>query len=294
MYIGRDECFFGRQKPGGRYTVIGVPFDSTSSYRPGQRFAPCEIRRALYNIEWNSLFTENTLYDVDIDDLGDVSVVHGDSGSTLDRISSVVEDVFGEGRFPVVIGGEHLITYGVIKGLKNSGIDPCIIVLDAHFDLRNEYLGLKMSHATVMRRIHENLGVATIIHVGVRAWEKSEKEYADRKKFLYYTSMSVKRLGPLNISSLLVRETSKCKRIYLSIDMDVVDPGYAPGVANPEPLGLTPFEVVQIARSVAGSRNLVGIDLVEVSPPYDCGGITSILGAKILMEAVIANKSAFK
>jgi len=293
LYTDRGECFFGKQSPEAKYIVLGVPFDSTSSYRPGQRFAPCEIRRALYNIEWNSLVIDNaTLYDIDVNDIGDVAVVHGDIITTLDRVATVIEDIIGTGKTPIVLGGEHLITYGVIRGFHRAGKKPCLIVLDAHFDLRSEYLGLQLSHATVMRRILEDMDTPLLAYVGVRAWESEEREYADARGLPYYTSLSVKRLGPVNVAASLAREASKCSEIYLSIDMDVLDPAYAPGVANPEPLGLNPFEVVQIIHRIAGDSRLAGIDLVEIAPPHDCGGITSILGAKLLLEALIANRNA--
>ncbi len=290
LYTNRNECYFGQQKSGAPYVVFGAPFDSTSTYRPGQRFAPCEIRRALYNIEWNSSIIEDlSLEDIDIEDIGDVTTVYGDTHTTIERIAGIVEEIIEESRIPVMIGGEHLVTLGSIKGAWRAGKRPCMIIFDAHFDLRNEYLGLSLSHATVMRRIVENVGVNKLLYVGVRSWETSERIYAIEKGFEFYTSLSTKRIGPSNIASRIKRFSSDCESLYLTIDMDVIDPGHAPGVGNPEPLGLTPLEVVQLIHAAASSSKLIGMDLVEVSPVYDCSGITSVLAAKLLLEALIAN-----
>ena len=294
LYTSRAECHFGpeRRPAKSQYTILGVPFDSTSSYRPGQRFAPLEIRRATYNIEWNSVFVDEAyLYDVDLEDIGDLAVIHGDPKATLQRLSTVIEEIVEENRIPVVIGGEHLILYGIIEGLMKSGKKPCLVVFDAHFDLREEYLGLKMSHATVMRRIMERFNPSIVYYVGVRAWEKAEIDYAKMKKEIHYeTSIGLKRIGPLNLLASIRKRLGSCEHIYVSIDMDVIDPAYAPGVANPEAFGLTPHELLLVLYGLATDERLVGVDLVEVTPPYDPSGVTSILASKILVETLILNQ----
>ena len=293
LYTGITECYFGTQKrfENPLYTILGVPFDSTSSYKAGQRFAPCEIRRASFNIEWNSLLVDEAyLYDVPLEDIGDLAVVHGDQHATLERLAGVIEELVGENRIPVVLGGEHLITYGVVKGLRQAGMNPCMVVFDAHFDLRNEYLGLSLSHATVMRRIHERFVPPLIHYIGVRGWEKEEIDYARSRSEIYYeTSLTVKRIGPANIAARLRGTLSECDQVYLSIDMDVFDPSYAPGVANPEALGLSPTDVLLILYELASDERLAGLDLVEVTPTYDPSGITSILASKLLVETLIVN-----
>lgn len=296
LYTTRGEYGFGPEKKPDKplYTILGVPFDSTSSYRPGQRFATLEIRRAAYNIEWNSLFVDEAyLEDVDLEDIGDLAVVHGDPRSTLQRLSSVVEEIAVEGKIPVVLGGEHLILYGVIDGLVKAGKRPCIVVFDAHFDLRDEYLGLKMSHATVMRRVIERFNPGKVYFIGVRGWERDELYYARMKKEVEFeTSMGLKKIGPLNLLASIRRSLDKCKDIYVSIDIDAVDPSYAPGVANPEAMGITPHELFQILYGLAIDERLVGLDLVEVTPPYDPTGATSILAARTITEALILNQLA--
>ncbi|MCE4601401.1 MAG: agmatinase [Desulfurococcales archaeon] len=294
LYTGRGECYFGphREAENPLYSILGVPLDSTSSYRTGQRFAPCEVRRASYNIEWNSMLVEGAyLYDVPIEDMGDLAVVHGDPHTTLDRLSSLIQEVSSEGKIPVVIGGEHTITYGVVKGLVDStGRRPCIVVFDAHFDLRREYLGASTSHATVMRRIYDRSMAELLYYVGVRAWEREELDYARGRKGIYYaTSLSVKRIGPANVAAELRGTLSSCDSIYVSIDMDVFDPAYAPGVANPEALGINPVEAATILYELASDNRLAGIDLVEVAPPYDPSGATSILASRLLAETIIIN-----
>ncbi len=292
LFITRASYLFAgvEGKDAGEYAVIGVPMDCTSSFRPGQRFAPREVRLASANIESNGVFVEDLyIEDVPIIDLGDVAVVNGDARATLDRVASVVSEVASEGRRIVVIGGEHLLTYGVTRGLAAAGITPCLVVLDAHFDLRSDYLGAKYSHATVMRRILDEGTTEKIVYVGVRAWEGSEFSYArDSDRVVFFTLGTVKRLGVRNVSSLVLREVSGCEHVYLSIDVDVVDPAYAPGVGNPEPPGLTSWEVLYLASHLA-KTSLAGVDLVEISPPYDPAGVTSVLGARILQEVLLSS-----
>lgn len=294
LYTHREEYHFGPERRVEKpvYSILGVPFDSTSSYKPGSRFAPLEIRRAVYNIEKNSLFVDDSyLQDVDLEDVGDLAVAHGDQITTLQRLSAVVSEIAGEGKIPVVLGGEHTITYGVVEGLVNAGRKPCMVIFDAHFDLRDTYLGVKWCHATVMRRIMERFNPDVMYWVGVRGYEKAEADYAaSRREIRCETSLGVKRIGPLNLLASIRRSLSGCEHIYVSIDMDAIDPAYAPGVANPEPLGITPYELLQILYGLATDARLIGLDLVEVSPPHDPSGTTLVLAGRIVAEALILNQ----
>lgn len=273
------------------FKVLGVPFDSTSSYRSGQRFAPRAVREASLNIEGNGYALEGSIDDVSLSDMGDVAVVHGDISSTLERIAVVVEEVASEGSIPVLVGGEHTITLGALRGLFRSGVKPCLIVLDAHFDLRSEYLGLRFSHATVMRRVLEEVG-SKIFYVGVRAYEGEEAGIADGMAVIsYVTSWNVEVLGVKGVVARARSFLGDCNSIYISIDMDVYDPAYAPGVANPEPGGLPPGKVLPLIAHLAADERVVGADIVEVAPPHDCGDVTSILAAKTLQQALIAANS---
>ncbi|MCE4610960.1 MAG: agmatinase [Desulfurococcales archaeon] len=274
-----------------KFNIIGVPFDSTSSYRSGQRFAPRALREASLNIEGNGYAVGGSIDDVSISDLGDVAVIHGDVSSTLERVAIVVKEVASRGSIPVLVGGEHTITLGALRGLLRAGVRPCLLVLDAHFDLRSEYLGFRFSHATVMRRVTEEVGVK-IFYVGVRAYDNEEVAIAEGMAGIgYITAWNFDVLGVKGVVAKARSFLGECDSIYISIDMDVYDPAYAPGVANPEPGGLPPGKVLPLIAHLAADERVVGLDLVEVAPPHDCGDITSILAAKTLQQALIAASS---
>ncbi len=274
------------------YVVLGAPFDSTSSFRQGQRFAPSRIREASINIEGNGFYTRNQWIDYEpIHDAGDLSLPPGDALESLSRIRRVVSAISGDRRIPVVIGGEHTVTLGVLQGLKEAGYRPCVIILDAHFDLRGDYLGVEYSHATVFRRALEKGLVERLVYAGVRAYDPEEARYADGNELVdVIYSWEVHRLGPANTAARIRNWTAQCSSLYLSIDIDVLDPAFAPGAANPEPGGLTFTDVARIVYEVVDER-IIGMDLVEVSPPHDCSGITSIVGAKLLQEAILARSA---
>ncbi|WP_425393256.1 agmatinase [Caldisphaera lagunensis] len=272
-----------------RYEIIGVPFDSSTSYKPGTRFGPDAIRQAASGLESNSYFSDIYLEDIGIIDEGDVGIVIGDINETLNRITGVISDVIQENKIPIMIGGEHTITYGSMRAFKKQGITPCLIVIDAHYDLRDEYLGLKNGHASVMRRSLELLGGTKINYIGVRAYSKEEKNYALSKNNINTIKPSdIYKVGLINAINSVKKFLVDCKHIYLSIDMDGFDPSYAPGVGNPEPGGITNIEGLTIINQIVDER-LVGADVVEVSPPYDQGGITSSLAAKLINEIIMKN-----
>ncbi len=271
-----------------RYAILGVPFDSTSSYRPGSRFAPARIREASVNVESNSLVgAELYIEQVPIYDIGDLGVVHGDAVQTLKRVEIVVGELRGDDRIPVVIGGEHIVTTGVIQGLRKSGSKPCLLVFDAHLDLRNEYLGYNYSHASTLRRILDTYKPESVVVVGARAYSREEYEYAEERDFIHILHpLQVYKAGPLNVGVTVRRLLSGCDEMYVSIDIDSIDPAYAPGTGTPEPLGLSPLDVLRILQEVVDER-LVGIDVVEVNPLVDINDITSILAARLLQEALL-------
>lgn len=269
---------FNRDFSGSEFVLIGVPFDGTSSYRPGSRFAPNAIREASSNIETWSWRTGIDLEEVKIHDLGDLAVVHGDASETLRRVSETIEDVISAKKLPIVVGGEHLISLGVSKAIK----DATIISFDAHFDLREEYLSNKLSHACVMRRISEQGGSGKIIFCGVRATYRDEVNFVKEKKIPYLSSLDMLRNDIHQTSSWLRKNLEGARRVYISIDVDVLDPAYAPGIGNPEPEGISPTHLLDLLNNVIDDRT-VGFDLVEVSPPYDNGN-TSALASKIIFE----------
>jgi len=255
-----------------KFVIFGVPFDSTSSFRSGSRFAPNRIREASYNFETYLMEQDVDLIDIPFHDAGNL-----DEYGNVDEMTGAVEDAVKKilPKFPILIGGEHSLTIGAVKTLKNVSV----VFIDAHLDFREEYLGIKNSHACVSRRVSEIVGIENVFSIGVRSFSREEKNDAEKLGLKYVSSFDVKEKGIENI----IRNLNLKKKIYLSLDMDGVDPAFAPGVGNPEPFGLTPLDVVKCIKIL--SDRLVGFDVTEVCPPYDNGN-TSLLGARIIRDLI--------
>ena len=255
-----------------KFVIFGVPFDSTSSFRSGSRFAPNRIREASYNFETYLMEHDIDLTDVPFHDAGNL-----DEYGNVDEMTGAVEDAVKKilPKFPILIGGEHSLTIGAVKTLKNVSV----VFIDAHLDFRDEYLGIKNSHACVSRRISEIVGIENVFSIGVRSFSREEKNDAEKLGLKYVSSFDVKEKG----IEKSIRNLNLKKKIYLSLDMDSIDPSYAPGVGNPEPFGLTPLDVVKCIKIL--SDRLVGFDIVEVCPPHDNGN-TSLLAARIIRDLI--------
>ena len=269
---------FQRDFSDAEFVLFGVPFDSSSSFRPGSRFGPRSIREVSANLETWSWRTGIDFEDVKLHDLGDLAVVHGDSAETIRRVEETVEDLIGSRKVPIMLGGEHTVTLGAVKALR----DATVVSFDAHFDLREEYLSNRLSHACVMRRASEEVGVRNLVLVGPRASYGEEMEFVRKKAVNYISSLEIIRSGPRAASSWLREKLREAKRIYVSIDIDVLDPAFAPGVGNPEPEGISTTAILDILNDLVDDR-LVGFDVVEVSPPYDNGG-TAAVASKLIFE----------
>jgi len=257
------------------FILFGAPIDSTSTYRAGSREAPQMIRLASLNVETYSFRTEMDALDLKIHDAGDIPQTPN-INETLNRISNIVSEIISMGKNPIMIGGEHTVTYGAIKTLKTP-----IVIFDAHMDLRDEYpCGVKISHATVSRRVIDELGAENVFIIGVRAACKDEIEYAKSVGLKYKTSREVMESS---VKDLIKSIKLNGNGIWISIDMDVLDPSIAPGVGNPEPEGITVTKLLDILECIVMNNRVLGFDLVEVAPPYD-NGITSIIAAKIVLE----------
>jgi agmatinase len=263
------------------YVVLGVPFDVTSTYRTGARFGPNAIRQASLNIETYSFRTGIDVEDLRLHDLGDLHV-SANTEKTLERTLLVIKDIMEAEKTPVIIGGEHTITLGVMNGLGKEARKTAVVSFDAHLDLRNEFMDLKLSHTTFMRRINEQVKPAKIIEVGTRAVCKEELTYAKKAEVEFFTVQQIRKEGEGNIAQQLKRKLAKYKSIYLSVDMDVLDPAFVPAVQNPEPEGLEPHVLLNILCGLCDKR-VVGFDVVEVAPNYD-HGITAIQAAKTIFE----------
>jgi agmatinase len=252
--------------------VLGVPFDFTSSFRPGSRFGPDSVRQSYWNIEIVDRQLGVNAENVPIYDLGNISPITSVDGM-IDAVGKVARENFMSGKILGSIGGEHLITLPIASQLVNT----TIVVFDAHFDLRDELYGLRVSHATFFRRLLESKKMSAV-HVGAHAYLDDELRAAES-------------LGVNVVTQETLRKEGMLKHIpegplYVSVDMDVLDPSCAPGVGNPEPGGLSYEELFNAIRSLKG-RKIVGFDVNEVSPPYDPSGITSIAAAKVFSLLVI-------
>ncbi len=287
LFVSQSNIFGGFQKSfeKAEYMILGVPYDATSTYRTGSRFGPNAIRSASLNIETYSFRANIDLEDLKMHDLGDLHV-SSDATKTVKNLSLVTRDVMEAQRTLVTIGGEHTITLGVIKGLHKTARETGVISFDAHLDLRNEFEGLRLSHTTFMRRVNEETRPAKIVEIGTRAVCKEELAYARTAGIEFYTAQCVKSIGTDKITMELEKKLAKCKSIYLSVDVDVLDPAYAPAAQNPEPEGLDPKCLLDILCGIADER-VKGLDVVEVAPNYD-QGITAIHAAKVIFEVLSA------
>jgi agmatinase len=278
-----SSIFSGFQKPyeKAEYIIFGVPFDVTSTYRTGARFGPVAIRQASLNIETYSFRTDIDVEDLCLHDLGDIHV-STDIDKTLEMLELVAKDILKSEKMPVAIGGEHTITYGIAKALAKTASTTAIVSFDAHLDLRNEFLGLEMSHTTFMRRIDEKVKPAKIVEIGTRAVCKEELAYAKKAEIEFITTQQVRKEGTKRIANQLKEELAKYKNIYVSVDMDVLDPAFVPAVQNPEADGLEMHHLLDILGKVCDKR-VVGFDVLEIAPDYD-QGISAIQAAKVIFE----------
>ena len=264
-----------------KFIILGVPFDGTSSFRHGSKFAPDEIRKASYNLE--SYLPEHriNLSDVPIHDMGNIGTLDefGSAKEVIDTVYSTLSEIIPD-KFPIMLGGEHSITIGAAKALEKLK-DAGIIFIDAHADFRDQYLGNRYSHACTARRAYEILN-GKVLSIGVRSVSKEETIDAEKLNYTWIDTYEFQKLGwKLAIKKAL--DILNVKKIYLSVDIDGIDPSYAPGTGTPEFFGLTPFDVKNIIGFLGDM--LIGADITEVSPPYDNGN-TSILAARLVQEII--------
>jgi agmatinase len=268
-----------------RYVICGVPFDCTSCFRRGSRLAPQEIRNNSYNFEtYNHLFGID-LKDVEIHDAGDLEVAQY-VDDTLEMLSVHADKYVNDGKIPVMLGGEHSLTLPFIRACKTKYPDLACVVLDAHLDLREEYEGERNSHACISRHIIEDV-TGKYVSIGIRSGAREEYEYVKETKIRMFSADDVFSMGIESVVSELRSYIDG--PVYLSIDMDAIDPAYAPALGTPEPYGLMPRDVRSVIACLA--PYIVGFDLVEIAPAYDSGN-TALLGAKLVRDFIAANAKA--
>ena len=288
LFVSPSPVFGGSQRTyeEADYAVLGVPFDMTSTYRSGARFAPLAIREASLNIETYSFRSGIDMEDLRLHDLGDIHVT-SDVTETLRRVELVTKDVLNSGKILLTVGGEHTTTLGTMRGV---GEKVAVVSFDAHLDLRNECMGRSLSHTTFMRRLNEQIEPERIMEIGVRAACREELEYAEKEGIEFLTAQQIRKEGSEKTINTINNFLSDSKRTYLTIDMDVLDPAFAPAVQNPEPEGLCMDMFLDILCGVC-DRRVVAFDLVEVTPPYD-QGITAVQAAKIGFEVLCHTERA--
>lgn len=260
--------------------IVGAPMDYTVSFKPGARFGPQAIRIASLGLEEYSVYLDRNLKEKKYYDFGDLILPYGNVEKSLDIIGDAAKKILDDRKKPLFLGGEHLISAPVIKEVyKRYGDDLVVLHFDAHTDLRTEFFGEENSHATVLRKASEFVNNKNMYHFGIRSGIKEEFEFSYRNSNMFLFDV----VEPLKN----ILKDIKSKPIYITWDIDVLDPAYAPGTGTPEPGGITSKEALD-AIHILKDLNVVGMDLVEVSPDYDHSGITSILAAKIVRESILS------
>ena len=259
--------------------IFGAPFDSTTSYRPGTRFGPSAIRHESFGLETYSPYQDKDLEDHAIMDSGDLELCFGSSDQALKDIQGRAEQILQDGKIPLLLGGEHLVTLGSVRAAVQKYPDLHVIHFDAHTDLREDYLGAKLSHACVIRRCHDILGDGRIHQFGIRSGERAEWKFARAG----HTD-----LHPFNLNGL--EETVKALQsapIYFTIDLDVLDPSCFPGTGTPEAGGVDFMQLLEAIRTVC-SGNVVAADVNELCPILDQTGASTAIAGKVVRELMLA------
>ncbi len=279
-YLSRKAIFMGSSDniDDCDKVIIGIPMDATTSFRPGTRLGPYRVREVSEGIEEYSIYQDKSLEEINFYDAGDVEIPFGNVAASLERVEKVCTKLLNLQKKVFALGGEHLVSLPLIKAYKNQYPDLVVIQMDAHADLRDDYLGEKLSHAAVMRHAVDIIGSKNLFQLGIRSGTKEEMEFAGNHTFMY--------LNELQTAVEDVKQKVGERPVYLTLDIDVLDPAFAPGTGTPEPGGFTSRELLQVMLDL-GDLNIVGFDIVEISPPYEKGDLTSILGAKILREALL-------
>lgn len=258
--------------------VFGAGFDGTVTFRPGSRFAPTAMRAEFYGLETYSPAMDRDLSDMAICDAGDLDLPFGNTQAALDMIFATSKEIVGAGKKPFMIGGEHLVTLPAFQAVQEAYPGICLLHLDAHTDLRTDYLGEPLSHSTVVRRIWDKIGDGRIWQLGIRSGTKEE--------FVWAQSGHT-QLRPFDVSA--AQEAAAALTgvpVYLTIDLDVLDPSAFPGTGTPEPGGVS-FPELQRALCAFRGLQIVGADVVELSPKLDATGISTAAACKVMREVLL-------
>jgi len=261
------------------FILFGVPFEKTSSFRHGADKAPHEVRQASWNFERYDLRTGINFEEILVHDYGDLDVQNLTSKEVFETTKTFTSTLLAKQKIPIAIGGDHSITPGSIAAFPK---DIAVISLDAHVDFRQKYKNDIYNHACVIRRVADHIPLQNIALLGIRSAEKEEYEQAQEQGLFFRDAFTINKIG-IGKSIQQTKTHLKEKQIYLTLDIDVLDPAYAPGTSTPEPFGLTPRDVLEIIE--AFSPQLIGCDITEICPPYDHGQ-TAVLAAKLIQTCI--------
>ena len=282
MMLPNIETFIGCESSFEEASIVlyGAPFDSTTSFRPGARFGPSAMRHESFGLETYSPYQDKDIMDIRVFDSGDLELCFGSSEMALSDIEKRAEEILNAEKFPLLLGGEHLVTLGAVRAVAAKYPELHIIHFDAHADLRDDYLGAKLSHACVLRRCHEILGDGHIHQFCIRSGEREEFQFARKHTdFHPFTFEGLKET---------VRELKeKQVPVYFTIDLDCMDPSVFPGTGTPEAGGVSFIELLEAIRTVS-QANVVGADVNELAPMLDASGVSTATACKVLRELLLA------
>ena len=259
--------------------IFGAPFDSTTSFRPGTRFGPAAMRSESFGIETYSPYQDRDLADIRVHDAGDLELPFGAPDRALEMIEAQAAAILADGKMPVLLGGEHLVTLGAVRAAAKRFPSLRILHFDAHADLRTDYLGVTLSHACVLRRCHDLLGDGRIWQFGIRSGTR--EEFAFMREGHVVTE-------PFTLNTLPQLSFPEGTPVYLTVDLDVLDPSEFPGTGTPEAGGVRFMELLAALRDVLTRFNVVALDNVELSPPLDPSGRSTALACKLLREELLS------
>jgi agmatinase len=274
-----EQTFISAKTPlkGALAVILGCPYDGSASFRPGARFGPSAIRRASWGIETFSPYLQRDLTECSIHDMGDLELPLGEKKISLSLIRKALGQILSKKKFPILLGGDHLITLPIIEELSRKHPNLHLVHVDAHTDLREDYLGEALSHSTVMRKVVDHLGEGRLFQIGIRSGTEDEFKLARKWK-------SIVANDARSLKAMVKR--LKNLPVYITLDLDVMDPGLLPGVGTPEPGGLTFQGLLSIFKTLQPLR-VIGFDLVELTPDYDPTGISSVTASVVLREMIL-------
>jgi agmatinase len=258
--------------------LLGCPYDGSASFRSGARFGPSAIRKASWGIETFSPYLGRDLSELSIDDMGDLELPLGEKKTSLDSIRKALREILSEKKFPISLGGDHLITLPIVEEIVRVYPRLSLIQIDAHTDLREDYLGETLSHSTVMRKAADLLGEGRLFQLGIRSGTQEEFKLAKKMKSIVSTDRGSLRSMVKHL---------KNRPVYVTLDLDAIDPGLLPGVGTPEPGGFTFQEIISLLKELQ-PLHVIGFDMVELTPDYDPTQVSAVTASVILREMMLA------